>query len=387
MAEIVFDNVSKSYGIGAMAVRDLDMTIEDGEFLVLVGPSGCGKSTVLRMIAGLERITHGRLTINGRVVNDLAPRDRDVALVFQSYALYPHLTVEGNIGFGLRVRGATKAEIARKVRETAKLLELEPYLGRKPSQLSGGQRQRVAMGRALARSPQAFLMDEPLSNLDARLRAQMRAEIASMQKMTGITTVYVTHDQIEAMTMGDRIALMNGGVLQQLGSPRTLYDAPANLFVAGFIGAPAMNFLTAELIEADCGVEARFGRSSIVFSREALVKRPAIKSCVGRSVVLGIRPEALEPMDLANSDGAGIAGAVAFVEDLGATLLAHVDVEAADRLRTLASDPDEPAAFSHRLRVLLDSSLTIQPGARLSLVPDPARIHLFDATTERAIWS
>jgi multiple sugar transport system ATP-binding protein len=255
MAEIVFDNVSKSYGIGAMAVRDLDMTIEDGEFLVLVGPSGCGKSTVLRMIAGLEQITHGRLTINGRVVNDLAPRDRDVALVFQSYALYPHLTVEGNIGFGLRVRGATKAEIARKVRETAKLLELEPYLGRKPSQLSGGQRQRVAMGRALARSPQAFLMDEPLSNLDARLRAQMRAEIASMQKMTGITTVYVTHDQIEAMTMGDRIALMNGGVLQQLGSPRTLYDAPANLFVAGFIGAPAMNFLTAELIEADCGVE------------------------------------------------------------------------------------------------------------------------------------
>ncbi|MBV8107697.1 MAG: ABC transporter ATP-binding protein [Hyphomicrobiales bacterium] len=385
MAEIVFDNVSKSYGIGALAIRDLDMTIEDGEFLVLVGPSGCGKSTVLRMIAGLEEITHGRLTINGRVVNDLAPRDRDVALVFQSYALYPHLTVEGNIGFGLRVRGATKAEIARKVRETAKLLELEPYLNRRPSQLSGGQRQRVAMGRALARSPQAFLMDEPLSNLDARLRAQMRAEIASMQKMTGITTVYVTHDQIEAMTMGDRIAVMNGGVLQQLGSPRTLYDAPANLFVAGFIGAPAMNFLTAELIEADCWVEARFGRSSIVFSREALVKRPAIKSCVGRSVVLGIRPEAFEPMDLANSDRAGIAGTVAFVENLGAALLAHVDVEAADRLRTPTSDPDERAAFSHRLRVLLDSSLTIPPGARLSLVPDPARIHLFDATTERAI--
>jgi multiple sugar transport system ATP-binding protein len=385
MAEIVFDNVSKSYGIGAPAVRDLDMTICDGEFLVLVGPSGCGKSTVLRMIAGLEEITHGRLRINGRVVNDLAPRDRDVALVFQSYALYPHLTVEDNIGFGLRVRGSPKAEIARKVRETAKLLELEPFLGRKPSQLSGGQRQRVAMGRALARSPQAFLMDEPLSNLDARLRAQMRAEIASMQKVTGITTVYVTHDQVEAMTMGDRIAVMNGGVLQQLGSPRTLYDAPANLFVAGFIGAPAMNFLTAELVEAGCDVEARFGRSSIVFSREALIKRPAIKSGVGRSVVLGIRPEAFKPLDLAGSEGSGITGTIAFVEDLGATLLAHVDMEAAGRLRTLVSDPDEPAAFSHRLRVLMDSSQGFRPGARLSLVADPARIHLFDAATERAL--
>jgi multiple sugar transport system ATP-binding protein len=385
MAEIIFDNVSKSYGIGASAVRDLDMTIGDGEFLVLVGPSGCGKSTVLRMIAGLEEITHGRLSINGRIVNDLAPRDRDVALVFQSYALYPHLTVEDNIGFGLRVRGAKKAEIARKVRETAKLLELEPYLGRKPSQLSGGQRQRVAMGRALARSPQAFLMDEPLSNLDARLRAQMRAEIASMQRMTGITTVYVTHDQVEAMTMGDRIAVMNGGALQQLGAPRTLYDAPANLFVAGFIGAPAMNFLTAELVEADGGVNARFGKSSIVFSREALSMRPAIKSGVGRSVVLGIRPEAFQPMDLANAEGHGIVGTVAFVEDLGATLLAHVDVEGADRLRTLPSDPDEPAAFSHRLRVLLDSSRGVRPGARLSLVPDPARIHLFDAATEKAL--
>ena len=299
MAEIVFDSVGKSYGIGAPAVRDLTMTISDGEFLVLVGPSGCGKSTVLRMIAGLEEITQGRLSIGGRVVNDLAPRDRDVALVFQSYALYPHLTVEDNIGFGLRVRGTPRAEIARKVRETAKLLELEPYLGRKPSQLSGGQRQRVAMGRALARSPQAFLMDEPLSNLDARLRAQMRAEIASMQKMSGITTVYVTHDQVEAMTMGDRIAVMNGGVLQQLGSPRTLYDAPANLFVAGFIGAPAMNFLRAELVETENGVEARFGRGSIAFSREALMKRPAIKSGVGRSVVLGIRPEAFKPVALA----------------------------------------------------------------------------------------
>jgi multiple sugar transport system ATP-binding protein len=385
MAEILFDNVSKSYAIGAPAVRDLNMAIDDGEFLVLVGPSGCGKSTVLRMIAGLEEITHGRLSINGRVVNDLAPRDRDVALVFQSYALYPHLTVADNIGFGLRVRGSPTAEIARKVRETAKLLELEPYLSRKPSQLSGGQRQRVAMGRALARSPQAFLMDEPLSNLDARLRAQMRAEIASMQKMSGITTVYVTHDQVEAMTMGDRIAVMNGGVLQQLGSPRTLYDAPANLFVAGFIGAPAMNFLTAELVETEKGAEARFGRSSIVFSREALVKRPAITSGIGRCVVLGIRPEAFKPADVVGSEGSGITGTIAFVEDLGATLLAHVDMEAADRVRAIISDPDEPAAFSHRLRVLMDSSQNFRPGERLSLVADPVRIHLFDAATETAM--
>ena len=387
MAEIVFENVSKSYGIGAAAVRDLDLTIRDGEFLVLVGPSGCGKSTVLRMIAGLEEITHGRLTINGLVVNDLAPRDRDVALVFQSYALYPHLTVEDNIGFGLRVRGAPKVEIARKVRETAKLLELEPFLSRKPSQLSGGQRQRVAMGRALARSPQAFLMDEPLSNLDARLRAQMRAEIASMQKMTGVTTVYVTHDQVEAMTMGDRIAVMNGGLLQQLGSPRMLYDAPANLFVAGFIGAPAMNFLTADLIEVDGAVQARFGTSAIVFSREALSLRPAIRSGVGRSVVLGIRPEAFQPLDLGGSPKNGVVGTVAFVEDLGATLLAHVDIEAADHLRTLATDPDEPAAFSHRLRVLMDSARGCSPGARLLLVPDSGRIHLFDAATEKILWN
>jgi len=384
MAEIVFENVSKSYGDGYSAVRDLDMAIADGEFLVLVGPSGCGKSTVLRMIAGLEDITHGRLTINGRVVNDLAPRDRDVALVFQSYALYPHLSVAENIGFGLRVRGLAKAEIARKVQETAQLLELEPYLSRKPSQLSGGQRQRVAMGRALARSPQAFLMDEPLSNLDARLRGQMRAEIASMQKISGVTTVYVTHDQVEAMTMGDRIAVMSGGVLQQLGPPRTLYDSPANLFVAGFIGAPAMNFLSADLVETDRGVEARCGKTSILISPETLERRPAIRSDVGKSIVLGVRPEAFQAADPGGADDHAFAGTVAFVEDLGATLLAHVDVDAADSLKTLAADSDEPAAFSHRLRVLIDGARVVRPGARLSLAPDPARIHLFDAQTGMA---
>ncbi|MBY5713075.1 ABC transporter ATP-binding protein [Rhizobium leguminosarum] len=380
MAEIVFDQISKSYGDGYAAIRNLDMTIRDGEFLVLVGPSGCGKSTALRMIAGLEEITDGRLTINGAIVNDLAPRDRDIAMVFQSYALYPHLTVAENIGFGLRVRGLDKADIARKVQETAKLLELEDYLARKPAQLSGGQRQRVAMGRALARSPQAFLMDEPLSNLDARLRGQMRAEIARMQKMSGITTVYVTHDQVEAMTMGDRVAVMKSGVLQQLGTPRSLYDQPANLFVASFMGSPAMNLLAADLFATENGPEARFGQASILFSGEVLAERPRIASAAGRAVVLGIRPEAFQPVD-----AGGLTGAVAFVEDLGANLLVHVDVEAADRLKSLSAEEDDVALSAPRLRVIIDATRRVKIGERLSLAAEPARVHVFDAATEAAI--
>ncbi|MBY3208997.1 ABC transporter ATP-binding protein [Rhizobium laguerreae] len=380
MAEIVFDQISKSYGDGYAAIRNLDMTIRDGEFLVLVGPSGCGKSTALRMIAGLEEITDGRLTINGAIVNDLAPRDRDIAMVFQSYALYPHLTVAENIGFGLRVRGLEKADIARKVQETAKLLELEDYLARKPAQLSGGQRQRVAMGRALARSPQAFLMDEPLSNLDARLRGQMRAEIARMQKMSGITTVYVTHDQVEAMTMGDRVAVMKSGVLQQLGTPRSLYDQPANLFVASFMGSPAMNLLAADFFATENGPEARFGQASILFSGEVLAERPRIASAAGRAVVLGIRPEAFRPVD-----AGGLTGTVAFVEDLGANLLVHVDVEAADRLKSLSAEEDDVALSAPRLRVIIDATRRVKIGERLSLAADPARVHVFDAATEAAI--
>ncbi|MBA9031979.1 ABC transporter ATP-binding protein [Rhizobium leguminosarum] len=380
MAEIVFDQISKSYGDGYAAIRNLNMTIRDGEFLVLVGPSGCGKSTALRMIAGLEEITDGRLTINGAIVNDLAPRDRDIAMVFQSYALYPHLTVAENIGFGLRVRGLDKADIARKVQETAKLLELEDYLARKPAQLSGGQRQRVAMGRALARSPQAFLMDEPLSNLDARLRGQMRAEIARMQKMSGITTVYVTHDQVEAMTMGDRVAVMRSGVLQQLGTPRSLYDQPANLFVASFMGSPAMNLLAADLFVTENGPEARFGQASILFSGEVLAERPRIASAAGRAVVLGIRPEAFRPVD-----AGGLAGSVAFIEDLGANLLVHVDVEAADRLKSLSAEEDDVTLSAPQLRVIVDGTNRVKIGERLSLAADPARIHVFDAATEAAI--
>ncbi|MEM8662949.1 MAG: ATP-binding cassette domain-containing protein, partial [Pseudomonadota bacterium] len=243
MAHIAFDNISKRYPDGFKALTDLDLSVSDGEFLVLVGPSGCGKSTALRMVAGLEDITGGTLSIGGKVVNGLAPRDRDVAMVFQSYALYPHLSVRQNIGFGLRVRGVSRAERDQAVIEAAELLELTPHLDRKPGQLSGGQRQRVAMGRAIVRRPAAFLMDEPLSNLDAKLRVSMRAEITRLQSLTKTTTIYVTHDQIEAMTLADRVVVMNRGVVQQVGTPTDIYDMPANTFVAGFIGSPAMNLM------------------------------------------------------------------------------------------------------------------------------------------------
>ena len=245
MAEIKLDNVTKRFPDGYEAVRDMNLDIKDGEFMILVGPSGCGKSTALRMIAGLEDITDGELKIGGDVVNELAPKDRDIAMVFQNYALYPHMTVRENMGFALRLRGVDKDEINKKVEEAARMLDLEPHLDRKPSQLSGGQRQRVAMGRAIVRDPAAFLMDEPLSNLDAKLRVQMRTEVARLQQQLGTTMIYVTHDQTEAMTLGDRVAVMRSGVLQQVGSPMELYNAPVNLFVAGFIGSPAMNFMPA----------------------------------------------------------------------------------------------------------------------------------------------
>ncbi len=290
MASIVFERVGKRYADGHQAIRALDLTIPDGEFLVLVGPSGCGKSTALRMIAGLEEISEGRLLIDGAVANHLAPRDRDVAMVFQSYALYPHMTVAQNIGFGLSARGASKAEISAKVSETAKLLELEDHLARKPGELSGGQRQRVAMGRAIARRPKAFLMDEPLSNLDARLRGHMRSEIARIQKLSGATTVYVTHDQIEAMTMGDRVAAFRGGVLQQAGPPRSLYDTPANLFIAGFIGAPTMNFIRAKIEASEEGVVAVAGQFRLPLTPARLAASPGLQAYAGSEVMMGVRP-------------------------------------------------------------------------------------------------
>ncbi|TPW30511.1 ABC transporter ATP-binding protein [Martelella alba] len=387
MAAIRFNKIGKRYPDGFAAIDNLNLNIEDGEFLVLVGPSGCGKSTALRMIAGLEDITDGELIIDGVVANNLSPRDRDIAMVFQSYALYPHLSVEENIGFGLRVRGAEKKALADKVRQTAELLELSEHLNRKPGQLSGGQRQRVAMGRALVRNPKAFLMDEPLSNLDARLRGQMRTEIARLQKMTGITTVYVTHDQVEAMTMGDRVAVMRHGVLQQLDTPRALYDTPANLFVAGFIGAPSMNFMSAELIEAGHDVIAKVGPFDFVFDVADVDARPGLARGLDRKVVLGLRPEIFTPVDHPDVSVNTITGEVVFVEDLGATLLVHIDIGTADdNLKAISDDDAEDGAISApRLRVVLDGQIKVKAGEIINLSVEASRIHVFDATTEDAI--
>lgn len=375
MAQIVFDGVFKTYEGGHTAVRGLDLEIRDGEFMVLVGPSGCGKTTALRMIAGLEDVTGGRLLINGQVANDLSPRHRNIAMVFQSYALYPHLSVAENIGFGLKVRRVDKAVIDTKIRDVAALLELTDYLERKPAKLSGGQRQRVAMGRALVRSPNAFLMDEPLSNLDARLRGQMRAEIAKLQRMTAVTTVYVTHDQVEAMTMGDRVAVMNKGQLQQLDTPRALYDRPANLFVASFIGSPPINFFAGEMESGDYPL-VRLGSH--------------VLSLAGRDVpahgkvIIGIRPEALRPTD--ETGNGTVSGTVAFVEDLGATLLVHLDVEGAELVHPgILDDDDDVKAIKPRLRAMVDGGLRVEQGQPLRLAVAPDAIHVFDATTGVAL--
>jgi len=386
MAEIVFERVTKRYDDGQLAVNSLDLKIADGEFLVLVGPSGCGKSTALRMIAGLEEISDGSLVIDGAIANDLSPRDRNIAMVFQSYALYPHLSVADNIGFGLRVRGSDKAEIRAKVEATAKLLELSELLDRKPGRLSGGQRQRVAMGRALVRSPKAFLMDEPLSNLDARLRGQMRAEIAHLQKMTGVTTVYVTHDQVEAMTMGDRVAVMNKGVLQQLAAPRVLYDSPANLFVAGFIGSPPMNLLPGQVVTTDAGYSLQLGELTIALDAAALDARPGIPRFSSQPIIAGIRPEAFQLLGSATPGPGRLSGTVAFVEDLGASLLVHLDLDGASVVAAgVSEDGEELSSARTRLRAVIDGSLPVGKGDAICLAIDPARVHLFDAKTEQAI--
>src|SRR5207302_5818973 len=295
MAAVDFEQVSKVYPDGTTAVSQLDLNVTDGEFVVLVGPSGCGKTTALRMLAGLEEITRGVIKIGERVVNYVPSRDRDIAMVFQSYALYPHLSVYENIAFGLRVKKVPKAEIDRRVKDAARILDLEPFLKRKPRALSGGQRQRVAMGRAIVRQPAAFLMDEPLSNLDAKLRVQMRAEISGLQRDLGVTTIYVTHDQVEAMTMGDRVAVMRKGELQQVADPQTLYDEPVNLFVAGFIGSPAMNLVHARVERNGEALVAIVSEAvSVTIPQETRARRPAIEQYAGRDVILGIRPEDLE---------------------------------------------------------------------------------------------
>ncbi|MES1247576.1 MAG: sn-glycerol-3-phosphate ABC transporter ATP-binding protein UgpC [Actinomycetota bacterium] len=326
MADVAFNEVDKIYDNGFQAVYDLTLDIRDGEFLVLVGPSGCGKTTALRMVAGLEEITDGELFIGERKVNDVSPKERDIAMVFQNYALYPHLTVYENIAFGLRLRRESKEEIHRRVSWAAKMLDLAPYLDRKPKQLSGGQRQRVAMGRAIVRQPQVFLMDEPLSNLDAKLRVQMRSDIAKLQHDLGTTTIYVTHDQVEAMTMGDRVAVMRGGHLQQVDEPQRLYDQPANLFVAGFIGTPPMNLLEAK-VAVNGNVALDFAGTKLSVPDEALRRYPGLRGCDGRTIVLGIRSQYLHPAadrpDLETVDAH-----VELVEALGSESIVYFRVDA-----------------------------------------------------------
>jgi multiple sugar transport system ATP-binding protein len=397
MAGITFDDVTKTYDDGYRAVSDLNLDVKDGEFVVLVGPSGCGKTTALRMIAGLEEISGGQIRIGDRVVNNLPPGARDIAMVFQNYALYPHMTVAENIGFALRMRKVPKAEARRRIEETARIIGLVDHLDRKPGQLSGGQRQRVAMGRAIVREPQVFLMDEPLSNLDAKLRVQMRAEISRIQRQLAVTTVYVTHDQVEAMTMGDRVAVMRRGLLQQFDEPQHLYERPANLFVASFIGSPAMNVLEGSLEHEGDALVCRVGTTALALPPEMLNARPGLARYAGREVAVGIRPEALdEPGRRDGVDGGRLRGRVQAVEALGPEQLAHVEIEARpvlveDVLEGLvdAEHADELAEIiaDGRATVVarLDASARVRADDEIELAVDLRRLHFFDLESGEAI--
>jgi multiple sugar transport system ATP-binding protein len=399
LAEIRLENLTKVYGDGTRAVNGLDLEIEDGEFAVLVGPSGCGKTSALRMVAGLEEITEGSVHVGETLVNDLPPKDRDIAMVFQNYALYPHMTAADNIGFGLKMRGVPKREIDRQVTAAAKVLGLEEVLRKKPRTLSGGQRQRVAMGRAIVREPKAFLMDEPLSNLDAKLRVEMRAEITRIQRDLRITTMYVTHDQTEAMTLGDRVAVMSRGVLQQLAPPQELYDQPVNLFVAEFIGSPAMNVAEAELVRSDGSVRVRFGADAeLVVPPPVLDARPGLREYEGRTLVVGIRPEDIDDAAFADGelDGRTFTALLDIREDMGSEVYAHLPVEAKpvaaeglkEALGAEAVEADAEAARRGRRRFIarLDRMTRAREREPVKLAVDTRRLHFFDAETGRAIY-
>jgi multiple sugar transport system ATP-binding protein len=397
VAGVSFDDVSKVYPDGTRAVNRIDLGIDDGEFMVLVGPSGCGKTTALRMVAGLEDISEGVLKIGERVVNYVPSRDRDIAMVFQSYALYPHLSVYDNIAFGLKLKGVPKQEIDARVGEAARILDLEPFLKRKPRALSGGQRQRVAMGRAIVRQPAAFLMDEPLSNLDAKLRVAMRAEIAGIQQRLGVTTIYVTHDQVEAMTMGDRVAVMRKGEIQQVATPQELYDYPVNLFVGGFIGSPAMNMLEATIESANGGLSASFGGERLSLGGEALSGHPELRAFEGRKVIVGIRPEDIEDAaEARDSDPARrLHGRVELREALGSEIMVHLTVDArpaqtADAME-LAEDvgitkAGEDGASTSTIVGRFTPRSRIRVGDKAEAAVDTRNLHFFDPDTGLGIY-
>jgi multiple sugar transport system ATP-binding protein len=399
VASVAFERASKIYDDGTRAVSNLQLDIPDAQFMVLVGPSGCGKTTALRMLAGLESVSEGVIRIGERVVNHVPSRDRDIAMVFQSYALYPHLSVFENIAFGLRVKKVPKDEIERRVQNAARILDLEPFLKRKPRALSGGQRQRVAMGRAIVREPQAFLMDEPLSNLDAKLRVQMRAEIAGIQRDLGVTTIYVTHDQVEAMTMGDRVAVMRKGELQQVDDPQTLYDRPVNLFVGGFIGSPAMNMLEATLERRNGGYAVSVGSSALELDEETMETHPALRDYEGREVIVGIRPEDLEDAALAPDAPTDrrLHGAVSLKEALGSEIMVHFDIDASpavtDDVLELAEDTDA-VAVQHATKQQAHTTMVgrfgarsrVQQGETAEVVVDTRSLHFFDPESGLGIY-
>jgi multiple sugar transport system ATP-binding protein len=398
VAEITLENLTKVYPDGTRAVKALDLEVGDGEFVVFVGPSGCGKTTALRMVAGLEPITEGFVRIGGQVVNNLPPKNRDIAMVFQNYALYPHMTAYKNMAFGLKLRKFERSEIDRRVRDAARVLGLEDVLRKRPRTLSGGQRQRVAMGRAIVREPRAFLMDEPLSNLDAKLRVEMRAEIARIQRDLEVTTIYVTHDQVEAMTLGDRVAVMRDGILQQFEIPQTLYDRPENLFVAEFIGSPAMNLVGADIVRADGGLLAEFGEHRLPIGDELLGSRSALRGFEGKPLILGIRPEDLEDASLAEGDGGDrrLSAVIDIREDMGSEVYVHFgsggrpvrgeDVAAAVGKEAIEATQVQAKEKGSLFVARLDRHTRAREGEKIDLVVDTERLHFFDPDTGRGIY-
>jgi len=401
VGEIVLDKITKIYGDDTLAVDKMDLEIHNGEFMVLVGPSGCGKSTALRMVAGLESISDGELLIGDKVVNDVAPKDRDIAMVFQNYALYPHMSVYDNMAFGLKLAKMDKAEIDRRVQEAGRILGLTEFLSRKPRALSGGQRQRVAMGRAIVREPQAFLMDEPLSNLDAKLRVNMRAEIARIQHDLRVTTIYVTHDQVEAMTMGDRVAVMKKGVLQQVGTPSVLFGRPNNLFVAGFIGSPSMNFVGSTLEKSDGGAKVNVGGEQVGVPDKVVSERPALQGYFGKEVIVGIRPQDFQDASLAadKPEMSRLRAKVDLVEGLGTQTLLHFEIDApvvlTEDMKELAADiggeqveklEEQAQEGKNTFVAEVDPKSKATEKEAIDLVIDTTQLHFFDKETSLGIY-